>query len=168
MRGNLQAFHSTSSGTWLRLLFRHQYFPAEEEPRLPWDLSQLGVLELIKKKKSHSSPSPDSGVVWKTDLSTQMFFLLSHPFTMLSRSIKQTKRERSAHDEILMVISWACLLWHWSAQIYLLLKKGLWYLQCLLAPAIVNWLGPQQEHQTSLSLSTVAAGEKHVGVSILQ
>lgn len=63
-----------------------------------------------------------------------------------------------------IVTSWACLLLHQSAQFYLLLKKGLWYLQCFLVPAIVNWLGRQQEHRTSLSLSTVAAEKKHLGV----
>lgn len=89
-------------------------------------------------------------------------FLPSHPFTVPSGSIEQTKRERSAHYEILMVISWACLLG--IAQTYLLLKKGPWYPQRLPAPAIVNRLGPRQEHRTSLSPSTAAAGKKHVGV----
>lgn len=90
------------------------------------------------------------------------FFLPSHPFTVPSRSVKQTRRERSSHYEIIKAISWACLLWHRSAQVYLLLKKEQWYPRWLLVPAIVNWLGPQQEHRTSLSLSTVAAAKKHL------
>lgn len=62
IRRTLQAFHPSSFDTWL--LFLQQHFPAEEAPRLSWDLSQLWVLGLEKMS--------DFYIIWLWgDMSTQ-------------------------------------------------------------------------------------------------